>query len=238
MSAKRKRHTLLATAAAIVAVGAVVATVTAKSSTHPRRSPAHAPVGSGARESSAADAATPGALAIAAGYLGVPPAKLRSELRSELSLAQIANAAHGKSAAGLIDALVAERSAPVKNSVGAPGLSPSARRERLARLRRRITRQVLRLPGYVGLPASARYLGVSVPQLRAELEAGRSLAQIADATPGKSATGLIDARVSAREAAIRAAVTAGRTNQAHAVALLSSLRGRITQEVQRRPQTP
>lgn len=241
MSAKHKRHMLLAIAAAAVAAGAVLAIVSFKGTSHHRRGTVPPPVRSvrpHGVESSAAALTTRGELALAARYLGVPQTQVSSELRSGLSLAQIANAAHGKSAAGLIDALVAGRPGPVENAVDDSRLSQGARRRRLASLRRRITRQVLRLPGYVGLPASARYLGVSVSQLRAQLEAGRSLAQIADATPGRSAAGLIDTRVRAREADIKAAASAGRTNRARAAALLASLRGRITEEVQRRPATP
>jgi hypothetical protein len=76
---------------------------------------------------------------------------------------------------------------------------------------------------------------VSATRLRAELQSGRSLAQIADATPGKSASGLIEARVNAREATIKQALASGRISQTTADALLSNLRQRVTSEVQHRP---
>src|SRR6185312_15130155 len=41
------------------------------------------------------------------------------------------------------------------------------------------------------LKAAAGYLGLTVAQLRADLKAGKTLAQVADATPGKSADGLV-----------------------------------------------
>jgi hypothetical protein len=41
------------------------------------------------------------------------------------------------------------------------------------------------------LATAAAYLGLSEAQLRSELQAGKSLAEIADATPGKSEAGLI-----------------------------------------------
>src|SRR4051794_21333419 len=46
--------------------------------------------------------------------------------------------------------------------------------------------------GHGLLHASAAYLGLTVEQLKGKLASGRSLGQIADATPGKSASGLVD----------------------------------------------
>lgn len=43
------------------------------------------------------------------------------------------------------------------------------------------------------LATAAAYLGLDAAQLRSELQSGKSLAQIADATPGKSSAGLIEA---------------------------------------------
>src|SRR5689334_9751945 len=52
-----------------------------------------------------------GPLAAAAGYLGVSTSELRGELRSGKSLAQVANSTSGKSAKGLVEAVVtSERS--------------------------------------------------------------------------------------------------------------------------------
>ena len=63
-----------------------------------------------------------GTLATAAGYLGLSPAQLRSELRSGKSLAEIANATRGKSKAGLIGALEA---APKERLAAAAANLPS-----------------------------------------------------------------------------------------------------------------
>jgi hypothetical protein len=46
------------------------------------------------------------------------------------------------------------------------------------------------------LRASAAYLGITVDQLEAKLASGQTPAQIANATAGKSATGLLDDLVS------------------------------------------
>src|SRR5205823_6434367 len=48
---------------------------------------------------------------------------------------------------------------------------------------------------YRDLPIAASYLGLPQAQLEAELRSGRSLAQIADSTPGRSVAGLIDALI-------------------------------------------
>ena len=46
-----------------------------------------------------------------------------------------------------------------------------------------------------GIQVAATYLGISLDSLRTQLQAGKTLAQIANATSGKSASGLIDALV-------------------------------------------
>src|ERR1051325_3590178 len=64
------------------------------------------------------------------------------------------------------------------------------------------------------LSAVATYLGLSQTQLFSELQSGKTLAQIANATSGKSASGLIDAMVAQQKSDLDAAVKAGRITQA------------------------
>ena len=52
------------------------------------------------------------------------------------------------------------------------------------------------------MAVAANYLDESGAQLRQKLRSGRSLAEIANATSGKSSAGLIDALVQSRAAAI------------------------------------
>jgi hypothetical protein len=229
MSRIRTRNVMLAVAIAAVAAGVIVA-VTADGG-HNSASSTRAPA-------NGASAATAGEVVLAASYLGVTPTQLHKEMRSGRTLAQIANATGGKSATGLLNALVSAKAGKLRTTLAARKLSPRQEKTRLTDLRTRIRAQLNRLRadrirGYVGLTATARYLGVSGAQLRAELLSGRSLAQIAAATPGKSASGLIDARVSAREAGIKAALMSGAITHPQASRLLSSLRARITHEVQR-----
>jgi len=222
MSQRRKRNVLLAIAATIVAAGAIVAILTAGSGTHSRGN------------SASTQQRGHGQVATVTAYLGTTRAQLRRDLQSGHSLEQIA-AASGKSSHGLVNALVAARAAQLQASVKAGKLSSARLSARLATLRKRLEAQVRRTPGYVGLSASASYLGLSTAELDAQLQAGHSLAQIADATPGKSASGLIDARVGAREAALKRAVASGRISAATERALLVSLRKRVTSEVERKP---
>lgn len=81
--------------------------------------------------------------------------------------------------------------------------------------------------GLFGLGASAvtGYLGVSSAALRSDLAAGKSLAQIATTTPGKSVSGLTSALTAAYKTALAKAVSTHRitsAQEAKALALLSS----------------
>jgi hypothetical protein len=81
-----------------------------------------------------------------------------------------------------------------------------------------------------GLDAAERYLGVTEAQLRAELESGKTLAQVAQAH-GKSVAGLVDALVSDAKQRLDASVAAGRLTQKQATEMLDRLRARIKARV-------
>ncbi len=209
------RHKLLAGAAAIVALGGgTLAAVTAadpaaKTASHHRST---------------------GALGTAAGYLGVSRAQLRAELNAGKSLAEIANATSGRSAAGLIEALVTARKAQLATAAaelpkhvaaevqrtGGPGAGGPTR---------------ARHPGQASVVA--RYLGLGRSQLWAELRSGKSLGQIAASTPGKSEAGLIEALVAARTARIQARVASGKITQSQANQRLAHLSSRVKSQVDR-----
>jgi energy-converting hydrogenase Eha subunit B len=77
---------------------------------------------------------------------------------------------------------------------GTAGKARSAHRTGAHRAARRIA-------GTGGvLVSAADYLGIAVSQLRSDLRSGKTLAQIADATPGRSEAGLIAALLAARKA--------------------------------------
>jgi hypothetical protein len=230
MSAVHRKRALLSLAATVVIAGVLIAALTSGGHTHGANSTA-------ARRGERASLAGPTQATVAAGYLGLSQVQMRRKLRGGLTLEQIADATPGKSAAGLLDALVKARAARLARAKGTHKLSAAARAADLARLRKRIQRQLERVPGYPGLAASARYLGLTTALLRSRLQSGRSLAQIADATPGKSAAGLIDTRVSRGESVLAAALASGRISKDTDSALRSTLRARITREVMRRPRT-
>jgi hypothetical protein len=238
MSRKLKRNVMLAIATAAIVVAAIIVAVNA-GGRHNGPAGAHAEVRSAHRRGS-------GTLTVAADYLGLTRGQLRKDEESGRTLAQIADATSGKSAKGLIEAIVSAKAARLGEAVHA-GNEPKANQSgRLARLRRRIEAEVDRtrraapasgVAGGANLSVAAGYLGVSAMRLREELRAGQSLAQIANATHGKSTAGLIDVLVSAKKAKLEASVASGNLTRSKQSALLSTLRQRITGEVDRPPST-
>jgi hypothetical protein len=80
-------------------------------------------------------------LEAAADYLGLTEAQLRSELQGGKTLAQVAQA-HGKTANGLIDALVANAKTRLDQAVAAGRLTKAEENEMLSGLRDRISNLV------------------------------------------------------------------------------------------------
>jgi hypothetical protein len=81
------------------------------------------------------------------------------------------------------------------------------------------------------LQAAATYLGVTTTVLRSDLQGGKTLAQVAAATSGKSAAGLIDALVTAQQATIEKQVSAGTLTRSQADQLEANLKQRVAAEV-------
>lgn len=81
----------------------------------------------------------------------------------------------------------------------------------------------------LALPAA--YLGSSTDALKDQLRSGKTLAQIADATPGKSASGLVAYIVDTAKAKLDAKVAAGRLTQAQEDAWLAKLTSWVTAAV-------
>src|SRR5919197_2612104 len=163
--------------------------------------------------------------AVAASYLGLTLDQLRRELESGRTLAQIANATSGKSADGLIAALVAAEKQELADAVSSGKLTQAQADAISATLQQRFTDLVngtFPKGGHgfgfriAGLDAAATYLGLTEDQLRTQLESGKTLAQIANATNGKSADGLIAALVADAKKQIAAAVSTGTLTQAQA----------------------
>jgi hypothetical protein len=78
-----------------------------------------------------------------------------------------------------------------------------------------------------GDTAAATYLGITEATLRADLVAGKTLSQVADATPGKSSAGLKDALVTAETTRLKAALAGGEITSQDEQARLADLPARI-----------
>ena len=179
-----------------------------------------------------------GVLSVAASYLGLTNRQLLSELKSGKTLAQIANATPGKSATGLVDAIVANAKTKLDKFVSAGRITQAQEDAFLAKYRSAVMAFVNRVPGaghcmgkmlFVDeFGVAASYLGLTKQQLVDQLRAGKTLATIANATPGKSATGLVGAMVAAEKTKLDAIVAKGKLTQAQEAAILAKLRDRFT----------
>jgi ribosomal protein L10 len=78
----------------------------------------------------------------------------------------------------------------------------------------------------LALPAA--YLGISTDALKDQLKSGKTLAQVAAATPGKSAQGLVDYLVAQAKTKLDAKVAAGKLTQAQEDAWLAKLTSWVT----------
>jgi len=179
-------------------------------------------------------------LRAAAQYIGIPRRQLRRELRGS-SLAQVAEA-HGKTSAGLQQALVTALDARLDRRVARNRLTQAQADQRLAKFqdrvdelvnvgfRARAARPAARLGGGV-LKAAADYIGIPRRQLRQELP-GHSLAQVAEAH-GKTSAGLQQALVAARDAKLDRRVARNRLTQAQADQRLARFQDRVDELVAR-----
>jgi hypothetical protein len=182
-------------------------------------------------------------VAPAASYLGLSQGDLLSQLRAGKTLAQIAGATSGKSVDGLVDALGAAAKTKLDAAVKAGKLTDAQEQAVLQKTRSAVTNLVngarRPLPGGIGLgrpfgvelSAAASYLGLSQSDLLSQLRAGKTLAQIAGATSGKSVDGLVDALVAAAKTKLDAAVKAGKLTDAQEQTMLTDARSRITELV-------
>src|SRR2546422_2918747 len=130
----------------------------------------------------------------AAAYIGITEAQLRTELGTDKSLADVA-VAHGKTRDGLIAALVAAQQQDIATLVDRKGIGA----------RPNPANGYGPGPGFGrgpgdrvtgdSLAAAATYLGTTTSDLQTKIRAGQTLAQIANATAGKSRDGLFNALV-------------------------------------------
>jgi hypothetical protein len=165
---------------------------------------------------------------ISASYLGITRVEVRRKLRAGETLGAIAAATPGKSQAGLVDAIVAQRAAKLKAAVGRNRISQKQANARLAEMRGEATQAVSHVvaTGAIDLSLASSEIGVPATQLVSERRAGKSLADSAKAH-GRSPQQLIDALVRARATQIEHALGSARSKRPREQALLSTLRHRI-----------
>ncbi|HUH81838.1 MAG TPA: hypothetical protein VLZ06_10975 [Solirubrobacteraceae bacterium] len=175
-----------------------------------------------------------GDLAAASAYLGISRAKLRKELSSGRSLAAVAATSPGHSTVGLLGAIMRPRVRRIDAQVAAKRISQAEAEARIARIRKRVQARLARSASYKPTVAIAeQYLGLAAAALRAQLHGGRTLLQLAGATPGKSGRGLIAAVMAVRVNEL--VHGAGGTSEAtlrRETALLQALEQRVRRELQ------
>ena len=167
----------------------------------------------------------------AATYIGITEAQLRTELGTDKSLADVA-IAHGKTRDGLIAALTAAQQQDIATLVDQKGIGA----------RPNPANGYGPGPGFGRGPrdrnvigdseaAAATYLGTTEADLETKMRAGQTLAQIANATAGKSRDGLLNALVSDATAKVDAAQKAGTITADQATQLKANLSTRLAQLV-------
>ena len=155
-----------------------------------------------------------GLVGLAASYLGIERSQVRRDLREGKTLADVANSSSGHSANGLLEYALKVRSHQLELLEHEGAITEAQLKLRLEEMRRhlelRLNRQGLAVTG-AAIRATVAYLALKPKQLHAERRAGKSLAEIAAATPGRSAQGLIGAIVAAEQTALsRSAVPGAR----------------------------
>jgi hypothetical protein len=227
-----RRLAIIAIAAVLVAGGAVAALAASSSGGSKAGSRPHAASATSVSDTRLAANRTQRAgnrvLGTAASYLGMSLSQLRRELRTGKSLAQIADQTSGKSESGLIAAVEKTKQGKITKAS--------------TRLDKRVTAQVKALGGPTALRRihtlrqyALAYLGITAQQLRSDVAAHKSLAQIAATTAGKSEAGLVEAIVAARKQQLEAIASRGRLSSSELDSRIASLQQRIRAYVGRTP---
>lgn len=175
----------------------------------------------------AADVLTP-----AAAYLGISASDLASDLKGGKTLAQEATA-KGKTASGLIDAIVTAEKKVLDAQNAAGWLTDAQEANALAGIKDAVTDLVNNGPRVPLAPhdgllqSAATYLGMSVGDLQSDLESGKTLAQEATAK-GKTVDGLVQALLAPLKSDLDKRVSAGDITAAQETAILNHATTRLT----------
>src|SRR5438045_3165415 len=174
------------------------------------------------------------ALAIAGGGAALAATKLTSPKEENQAIVADAAKQLGVEPQALTDALVKAIEKRIDAAVADGRLTQAQANELEQRLQ---SGGVPLLPGrpfhefghggsahFGGPTAAATYLGLSVDELRTQLQSGKTLADVANAH-GKSVSGLVDSLVADAKTHLDQAVASGRLTQAQEDEILGDLRG-------------
>jgi hypothetical protein len=172
-------------------------------------------------------------------FLGVTTAQLRLDVRSGKTLAQ-ETAAAGKQVDALAAAITSAAKTGLDSAVAAGTLTPGQAQAVLLGVPQQAAaivggtskaaaKALLGRCGLVQLDlgTAASVLGLTVAQLRVELAAGKTVAQIA-AAAGKTVAGVTSAAASAATTSVDAGVAAGSLTQSQGQSLAASVTQQIT----------
>jgi hypothetical protein len=171
-------------------------------------------------------------------YLAVDRATIEAGLKSGQSLAQIA-VAHGKTADGLVAALIAPAKLKLDAAVAAGRLTSERETALLTKLQTAATKRVnatpkthtgtrpVRVPVASILQPALTYLGLDFKGLVTQLRSGKTIAAVAVAQ-GKTAVGLVDAVVASAKTKLDARVAAGKLSAAAEATFLTQLQANVT----------
>jgi hypothetical protein len=178
-------------------------------------------------------------VAAAVAYLQLDRATIAADLKAGQSLAQIATA-QGKTADGLVAALLAPAKLRLDAAVAAGRLTSDQETAFLAKLQTAVTAIVnhastphvvpVRVSTASILKPALNYLGLDFRALVTQLRSGKTLAQVAVAQ-GKTAAGLVDAVVASVKAQLDARVTAGKLTAAQETTFLATLQTNVAKLV-------
>jgi hypothetical protein len=177
-----------------------------------------------------ADVLTP-----AAGYLGIPLATLQSDLKGGKTLAEEATAM-GKTASGLIDAIVAAETKVLDAQNAAGWITDAQETNLVAAFKDQVTDLVNNGPGIPPaakamtggpLQSAATYLGISVSDLLNDLTGGKTLAQEATAK-GKTVDGLVQAMLAPLKTKLDKSVADGDITAAQETTILNKATTALT----------
>jgi urease accessory protein UreF len=227
------RRRLAAVVAAVVAVSFGTAAFAAPASAH--HGPGKGKAGIAGKRGGGGCGCRSGnlvSLDVAASFLGLSTAQLQAQLKSGKSLAQIAATA-GKSLDGLVQSITTAAKSTLDAAVSGGALTQGQAEAVLVGVPQQVASLVAGLVGgrcgllRFDISAAATLLGLTPAQLRVQLNAGKTLAQIAAAT-GKSPAALVQALADAAKASISASVASGALTSAQGAALTAGVTQTIT----------